>query len=495
MSTITTPAVCAPRFATQRNPERQTLGPAVGAVAKKLGKPFMPWQQLVADVAMEIDPATGRLYYDEIGLTVPRQSGKSTLVLAKATHRCSATKFFGPKQNVVYTAQTRNKAREKWQEDYADTLLHSPVFRSRVSVHLGNGAEHMRFTNRSRWGIEANTEKAGHGGTLDEAYIDEAFAQQDTRLEQAFGPAMITRANKQLWWVSTAGWLDGSPYLLAKVERARRMALGEIDPGRAAYFEWSAPDDADPADESVWWDCMPALGHTITVESIRGQLAKMADNLADFRRAYLNQWVVRDADATVFDLEVWAALRESAKPPPIVTPVALMVDMTPDRSRSTVALVGGRPDGVPRGEIVRNDAGSAWVVADLIELATNENVCGVALDPAGPAGSLISKLHQAGFTEDGPFPELHLFSTREMAQACGDFYDDVNAGLFRHMGDPLMSAAIGAAKKRPTGDAWLWSRKDLTDISPLVAMTGARAHWLNTHASTEPEPFVAVEYG
>jgi hypothetical protein len=35
--------------------------------------------------------------------------------------------------------------------------------------------------------------------------IDEAFAQEDARLEQGLRPTMITRPQPQLWVVSTAG--------------------------------------------------------------------------------------------------------------------------------------------------------------------------------------------------------------------------------------------------------------------------------------------------
>lgn len=272
----------------------------------------MPWQQYVADVAGEIDPGTGRLAYDKVGLTVPRQSGKSTFVEAKAVHRCSATRFYGNRQHLVYTAQTRQKAREKWEEEFAADLEASAVFRTRIRVHKSNGAEHIRFANGSKFGLEASTEKAGHGSVLDEAYIDEAFAHQDYRLEQAFGPAMITRANKQLVWLSTAGWLDGSPYLEEQV----RIGRAVVEEGRQrgyAYFEWSAPEDADPGDEAVWWACMPALGRTITVEAIRAEYEKALDagRLNEFRRAYLNQWVPKDVDDDwlVISQDDWAACR------------------------------------------------------------------------------------------------------------------------------------------------------------------------------------------
>ena len=301
---------CPPRFGTARNFDRPTLGPAVGAVSRRLGKPFMPWQQYVADVVMELDPVTFRLVYNEMGLTIPRQQGKSTWVEAKSVHRCTATKFFGRRQHVVYTAQTRQKAREKWEEDFLPGLEASRDFRGRFKPHWGNGNEHVRFANGSRWGLEANTEKAGHGGTLDEAHIDESFAHRDFRLEQAFGPAMITRVNKLLAWIGTAGWLDGSEYLQEKVDLGRRVALEGRQRG-IAYFEWSAPEGADPGDPGVWWGCMPALGWTITENAIRGEYEKARDGgkLNEFRRAYLNQWVPRDveADWEVVGAEAWGA--------------------------------------------------------------------------------------------------------------------------------------------------------------------------------------------
>ena len=74
-------SLCLPRWATPRSADRETLGGEVGALARQLGQPLMPWQQLVADVGLELDPESGLPAYREIVVTVPRQSGKTTLVL------------------------------------------------------------------------------------------------------------------------------------------------------------------------------------------------------------------------------------------------------------------------------------------------------------------------------------------------------------------------------------------------------------------------------
>jgi phage terminase large subunit-like protein len=436
------------------------MGHAVAEVAAALGKPLMPWQRYVADVVLEIDPLTGQFAYNEFGLTVPRQSGKSTLILAKAVHRATATGFFGPRQKIVYTAQTRNKAREKWEEDYAADLKASKTFGSRIKPHFGNGNEHIRFTNGSRFGIEATTEKAGHGSTLDEAYIDEAFAQADNRLEQAFRPAMITRPNTQLAWVSTAGWLDGSPFLSDKVRRGRDQVEMGVREG-LAYFEWSAPEDADIDDRAAWRMCMPALGHTISEQAMAAELAAMSDNPNDFRRAYLNQWVLRDdpGSETVVDLGVWAQLEDIEQVRP--TPVAFSVKVSHDRKWSSIGLAGLRSDGLTHVQIVQAGRGTGWVVSRVAELVKEWKPVAVAITPTGPEGSLLAPLAAAGV-------DVLKVSTRDEAQACGLFVDAVHEHRLRHAGQPQVNASLGAARKRTTGDAYLFTGDDIAPAQAVV---------------------------
>ena len=52
--------------------QRSTYGPRVAQTARLLGLELMPWQQFVADVALEVDLSTGLLAYREVVLTVPR---------------------------------------------------------------------------------------------------------------------------------------------------------------------------------------------------------------------------------------------------------------------------------------------------------------------------------------------------------------------------------------------------------------------------------------
>lgn len=441
----------------------------------------MPWQQYVADVLLEVDPDTGDLWYTEAGLEVPRQSGKSTFIMSKATHRCTATGFFGPRQRVVYTAQTRLKAREKWDEDYRQELEASATFKRMARPFKGAGNEHFRFQNGSKWGIDANTESAGHGGTIDEAYIDEAFAQKDGRLEQAFRPAMITRRNKQFLWISTAGWLDEAPFLWDKTLLGR--AAVENPESRLAYFEWSAPDDADPRDPETWRACMPALGHTITEAAIRGELDGM--KLPDFRRAYLNQWVPKpiELDESPIPVGLWSALADPEGSALELRDLTLAIDMPPDRSSASIVACGRRPDGTPQVEVVETGPGSGWVAERCARVASKRWIREVVVDSASAAAALVPDLEAQHLT-------VHKTTTREYAEACGGLFDAVVQSAVRNVPHPAMAQAISGATKRPLGDAWAFDKRKATvDITPLVAAALARWAVARTREAS-PEVYV-----
>src|SRR5437588_143676 len=358
---------CPPRWTTPRT-DRPTLGPKVAKIAELIGSPLMPWQRHVADVALEVDPDTGLLVYREVVLTVPRQSGKTLLLLCAMVHRAQG---FGRRQRILYTAQTRNDARRKWEDEHVEVLNRSPL-KPLFKVRKSNGSEAIHWRNGSMHGITSSTEKAGHGETLDMGVIDEAFAQEDSRLEQGLRPTMITRAQPQLLVVSTAGTRK-SVYLRGKVDAGRTRAdLGLTD--SVAYFEWSAPPDADPGSVETWRACMPALcptglpcrcdpngrwRHTIDEGAIRANFEGMS--LSEFRRAFLNQWP-DDApeEWLVIPRAAWEAQLDPASE--AADPVAFAIDANPERSAAAILMAGERPGGGRHVETVEHRPGTGWVV-------------------------------------------------------------------------------------------------------------------------------------
>jgi phage terminase large subunit-like protein len=441
----------------------------VYAVAEAFGYQLMAWQRMVLEVACEVDEK-GRFVYREVIITVPRQSGKTTLILCKCTHRCLAWQ----RQVVTYAAQTRNDSRKKWEDDYLEQLLHSP-FANRFRPRKTNGNEAIIWHNtRSRFGISSTTEKAGHGSTLDEAYIDEAFAQQDARLEQAFKPAMITRRNAQMWVVSTAG-TPKSLYLADKVARGRAAVESGITHG-ICYFEWSADEEeTDYGNPDVWRACMPALHwpdcdedtcthHTVTVDAVAADYLSMPLN--EFRRAYLNQWCEEEEHIPIVDPDVWDGLKQAKAKWTSATAFGIAVN--PERTMASIGASGERRDGRFVVEVIENQPGTAWVVARCKELQEKHETYGFWIDKRSGAGSLVNALIEAGI-------KVEEISTTEFAQACGQWYDDATQDKMRHRGDPRLTGAMLNATKREVGDAWAFERRGTSsDITPLDACTLAR---------------------
>jgi hypothetical protein len=451
----------------------------VAEVAELLGFRLMPWQQLVVDVGLEIDPDTGLLVYREIDLTVPRQQGKTLLELAVMVHRALG---FGSRQRILYTAQTRNDARRKWEDEHVQVLEQSPL-RKRFTVRKSNGAEAIRWRNGSMHGITSSTEKAGHGETLDLGVIDEAFAHEDARLEQGLSPTMITRPQPQLWVVSTAGTLK-STYLRGKVESGRLRAEAGITRS-VAYFEWSAPPEADPSSEATWRGCMPAIDYTVSPRTIEDEFGRMA--LPEFRRAYLNQWPSEAPDEwLVISEQQWSAL--IAPPTPIAAPVAFAADMTPDRSYGSIAAAWRGSDGLLHVEIPEGDhrPDTAWMADRLLELYAKWQPCAVVVAAEGPASSLLPAL-QAVIPKD----VLLKPGAQQRAAATGQFYEAVtDSKTLRHLGQPELAAALAGARQQFSGDSWWWARKGLSiDVSPLVASTLALwGHATRAHIKPETLP-------
>lgn len=450
-----------PSWCSPRRESRPTWGPRVGAVAKALGKPLMPWQEHLANLALECDD-DGQLVYREVRVTVPRQSGKSTLVLAKNIQRMVDAVHFGGRQRLVYTAQDRLSAKKKLMDDWAEDLRGCKRFNGRWKERKTIGEESIRWQNGSIWGIQSNKETSGHGGTIDIGDIDEAFSHVDDRVEQALSPAMVTRRGAQLWVISTAGTIERSLYLKAKVDGGREMAEAGVDRG-VAYIEYSAPEGTDLDDPATWWTFMPALGFTTTEEIIQAERAKMTP--AGFARAYGNLWVPARYGDQVIPADEWAACSDEESQITGTTYV-LALDVAPGSSWGSIAVAGYRSDGVPHAEVVEHRGGDDWLVDRLVEIRKplGKNVP-VWLDPTSPAGALLADLRKAGI-------EPELVGAREMAQACGSLKSMTKAGSWRHIGQELLTDALAGAATRQLLDSWAFRRTSSScDISPLVAVT------------------------
>jgi phage terminase large subunit-like protein len=167
-------------------------------VARRIGLDLLPWQRLVLSVALE--QVRGRPAYRDVLVSVPRQSGKSTLVLALIVWRMTQR----PGSRILYGAQTRVAARQKMLATWWPRLASSPLGAD-LKLFRGFGNETIEHAGGSVLQLLSAAESAGHGETCDLVVVDEAWVHGDSRVEQSVRPTMATRKDAQMWAVSTAG--------------------------------------------------------------------------------------------------------------------------------------------------------------------------------------------------------------------------------------------------------------------------------------------------
>jgi phage terminase large subunit-like protein len=239
---------------------------------------LLGWQQLALDRATEHEG--GRPAYREVDLSIDRQAGKSTLILVVAVHRMLAA----PGSWLTYTSASRLAARRKLLRVWWPIIQCSPLA-GMFRPTKGTGSESLECSNGSTLILLSGDEASGHGDSIDTAFLDECWSLTEAS-EQAVRPAMAAREAGQLWLTSTAGTAR-SLYWRAKVDAGRTAATLGLTEG-TCFVEWAAPADVDLTDESLWPTYMPALGRTISVETVRADMASMP--LAEWARAYANCW-------------------------------------------------------------------------------------------------------------------------------------------------------------------------------------------------------------
>lgn len=460
MPPVETLTLTRPRYGTERS-DRPTRGPEVEASSLLIARtPFLPWQRWVADIANEVDPETGLLWYETVVIVVPRQQGKTTLVEPQL---CTAA-LRRPDIDVVYTAQDRQMSKRRLIDELADKrLARRPELAGQFKVRRSNGSESIRWANGSQITTVANTDEAGHGLTLELAILDEAFSHDDLTVVTALEPTTLTRPDPQVWIVSTVG--DGSDGLLQHYQELGQRSLS--DPStRIAYFEWSAADDDDRDDPSTWARVMPALGHTIAPTRILSRRASLTPEVFD--RAYLCRRPQAELAAKL-PTGAWTSCRnERSDPLDLVAPLAVAFDVASDRSSTSIAVAGTLRNSDRLGVLVHSvPSVSATAADEIAALVARLGPAAVLGDRRAGAGALIDALALRGV----PTSEI---SASMLVTYCGSMFDAITAQEIVHDSQPLLDAAARAAISRPLGDAWAWDRRrSPVDLSTLVAATNA----------------------
>jgi hypothetical protein len=473
-----------------QRPRIETVPPFVTSAGQEAielaavaGLQLDPWQQHALHVGLG-ERADGSWSAFETCINVPRQNGKGGIIEARELWGL----YLGGERLILHSAHEFKTSIEAFRRIEA-LIVNCDDLRKRVArVRRTTGEESIELLSGQRLRFLARSGGSGRGFTGNTNIFDEAMHLGDDSMG-ALMPTMAAVKNPQVWYLGSAG----IGRLSMQLARLRARALDALERGvpdpSLAYLEWSihphvpeCPRDCtehdDPrAPESVA-KANPALGYRLSLEHTERERLTMGEAIFARERLGVGEYPSDSADTwSVIGEDAWRALTDGESQP--ADPVAFAIDMTPERSHTSICVAGANGRAV-HVEVVENRPGVDWVIARARDLHERWSPRCWVIDAGGPAGSLIPELErELGITVTVP-------KIRQYAQACGSFYDAVTSGDIVHLDDAPLATALAGARKRDLGEAWAWARRGVgVDISPLVGVTLAR--WGLTAEVEEPE--------
>lgn len=468
-------------------PASSSAGQEAIDLAAKAGLKLDPWQQHILRVGMGEKP-DGSWASFEVAVNVPRQNGKGGVIEARELWGL----FIGGEDLILHSAHEFKTAKAAFRR-IERLIRRTPDLHRRVKRYWQTtGEESIELHSGQMLRFIARSKGSGRGFTGHCNVMDEDMILGDNEMD-ALLPTMAAVEDPQIWYLGSAG--IGSPSV--QLGRLRRRALAAIEAGipdlSLAYFEWSVdphvdecPQDCDQHDDVASDEAVlkanPGVGYRLTLEKVANERSTLSAAGYARERLGVGEYPSDTADTwQVIGEAAWRALAASESQPS--DPVSFSIDMTPERSHAAICVAGHWRGGV-HVEVVEHRPGTGWIVQRAKELHAKWKPRCWVIDEGGPAGSLIPDLEDE---ENGLGITVVKPKTRQVAQACGQFYDAVTEQALSHLDEAPLASALAGAQTRPLGEAWAWARRGVNvDISPLMGVTFAK--WgLSAEIEEKPE--------
>lgn len=422
-----------PRF--HHRPEsRSSAGSEAVDLAAAAGLDLDPWQQLVLEGALA-ESRPGIWAAREVGLIVPRQNGKGSILEARELFGL----FLGGEKLQTHTAHRFDTAQEHFRR-MVDLIDGCPdLARKVLRIRHANGDEGIELRSGARLNFKARSKGSGRGfAGVDLIVLDEAFYLHELA---SLIPSMSANPNTQVWYTSSSPVFGPeSDVLRALCARGRAGGLG-------FYAEWSCEFGANIADRANWWAANPAMDIRLTEQFTEIEFATLSAD--EFARERLGIWNPDEAKPREIPAADWDACADPSAAPS--DPVSIGIEMTGDRMAGAISVCGDWGD-FPTVELIdyrEGESAAHWMVPRLIELAGRVKPKHLVVDPKGAAGTLIPDLEAAGLV-------VTRCELKDHIAACAGLFDAVLAHELRHNGDATLAASVAGASKREVAGAWLW---------------------------------------
>ena len=463
-----------PAFGPRRDPSYLSEEPKLTAISIALGKMPQPWQRYVWDVGTQykLNSRGEKLYkYSDVLVTVPRQSGKTTLLRPIRILRM----LENPSAHLFATAQTAKHSSLRMLDmiDAVEQSSLSSYFKPRRGKGdaglelLANGAKLSQFTPN---------EEAIHGETSIHVDMDEIWyfskAQGDAILGGVRPSAVTLGPRAQRWYTSTMGTL-ASEFMNDLVEKGRAGTKPSM-----CYIEFSLPVGEDYRDPAAWWKFHPALGNTITEQALKDELDSMSEG--EFMRAYMNR--LTDVQDTFIPLQMWDDLADTEIIAPALDDITVAFEVAPQNACAAV-VASWQGEAGPCSRVIHQAPGTAWLIPYLQDLHSR-GITRLAADGAGPVRRILDSIGDTLPVKVLEFQERRLADQTFITAARDDH-------TLTHDGSDVLRQALSAAQVRRVNGLELLDReKSLAPIPSLIAASVAL--YADTHREDNYVPVLVA---
>lgn len=452
----------------------------------RLDRELWPWQRWLVIHAGELNP-DGSPRFRRIIVTVGRQSGKTEVVQVLTLFWL----FEDKKPSVLGTSTLTKYAKKPWMSAFklavARLTDRMPEMPYRHAMRKAAGEEEWWTSDDCHYAIAASNSEGGRSMTNDRVIADELAKQYNYEAYGAAYYSMDAVEDAQYWGLTTPD-PKGVVYNDLRGAALEFVKTGEGDPS-LALFEWSSPEESDPADLAALACANPTLNRprgksgTRLLNEARGAVAKGGELLATFKTEVM--CLQSDDDDKAINLKAWRDCLDIGDMSALRSRVAMVFDVAPSTRHATLYAAAVEDDGRVRVEPV-----IAWEGLGCADRAARELPALLAAArprafgwlPGGPAEAVASRLRDRG-NRSGVWPPRGVVVEEiraELPAVCMGFAELVAALRLAQSDDPLLNDDVETAEKllRP-GGAWVFSRKGEGDCDALYAAAGA-AHLAQT---------------
>lgn len=430
------------------------------------GMRLLDWQKLVL-LRWLAEDELGNFTNLDCGLEVPRQNGKTEIIVARIIYGIIFRKAIG-----LFTAQQQDTVDvvKKRVQDFFYENEHEEIFNlltPRFRKKPRNYA-YIEFENGSVYKFKTRTRLSGLGNTNDELINDEAADMMDSHQSTLLPTTSAARSgNPQVIYV-------GTPPMAESVgEVFPRNRKEKLAGAKGAWTEWSVESFTDKLDEDSWYKTNPSLGYFLLHAAVETESRSLSSD--DFNRMRLGWWSGIE-DKRAISQKTWDKLiDDDPKIDEVFLPV-YAIKFAPDRS--AFSLVVGQPltNGKILVEIIMQrpmqegfDKVSRWL------LERWRNCAKIIIDGSTGDEILYDELTKSGI----PTKKIaHALNMKDVVAAHQFMYDAITRGELSHYNQPLLNQTIRITKTRPFGRFGGFGWQSMSDQISTVALDAATfAFW------------------